>query len=209
MAIVRIHTAMLFRVLVAGEFPLYAFLLSLTSLHMYRGCHNRLQFAAMAHLDSMREVRAMIIASLPCPPLPIMCTKPTDCDDETSDGNYYRCKSHDLLAHLMNLHASNDNEDAVRMDKQNRVVAELIAKMDAYVSLGRTPTADEAYEHFCDFFRAYLATYMGPKCVEVPDVRCYPLDSVLDTDSVTVSARDHCKVKDLATQAIFELSPML
>lgn len=59
-----------------------------------------------AHGDSTREIRAMALATLPCPPLPILTTK--ECEDESStsessSSSYHLGNSHDLIGHFMNI----------------------------------------------------------------------------------------------------------
>lgn len=66
----------------------------------------------MAHPDGAREIRAICMAALPCPPLPIMATledgdggeSNTTCGDAV--GN-----SHDFISHLMNVRAAAEQQD--------------------------------------------------------------------------------------------------
>lgn len=74
--------------------------------------------AVSAVNDGNREIRSMILAALPCPPLPIMVTSmgnDGDTASESSSGN-----SHDLISHLMNVRAACDQElvNSSRLDAQ-------------------------------------------------------------------------------------------
>lgn len=57
--------------------------------------------------DSTREIRAMTLLALPCPPLPIITTK--ECEGEsstTSSSGYHVGNSHDLIGHFMNIRSA-------------------------------------------------------------------------------------------------------
>lgn len=56
--------------------------------------------------DSTREIRAMSLAALPCPPLPIMTTKEYEGESNSSSSGYHIGNSHDLIGHFMNIRSA-------------------------------------------------------------------------------------------------------
>ena len=75
----------------------------------------------------MREIRAMIMSALPCPPMPVMSSREVDgfCEEQF-------CSSHDLLAHLMNVACtvSTQEQNQNRAEIQARLQGELFDKVD-------------------------------------------------------------------------------
>ena len=59
--------------------------------------------------DSTREIRAMSMLALPCPPLPIMASKVELGESNSTSGDVVG-NSHDLIAHLMNIRAVAEQE---------------------------------------------------------------------------------------------------
>lgn len=63
-----------------------------------------------AHPDGNREIRAICMAALPCPPLPIMASLEEEGGSNTSCGEAVG-NSHDFISHLMNVRAAADQQD--------------------------------------------------------------------------------------------------
>jgi hypothetical protein len=61
------------------------------------------------HPDGNREIRAMCMATLPCPPIPIMASQ-EDGDESNRTCGEAVANSHDLVAHLMNVRAAAGQE---------------------------------------------------------------------------------------------------
>lgn len=156
--------------------------------------------------DSMSEIRAMVLLSQPCPPLPIMCTKELGGGSGMTDGEYHRGNSHDLLANMMNVRTvqSDDEHNKRRLEVQLRSHASLMAKMDAWAdndNSGKTvvPPDETIYEFYCAYFREYLQSYVdnGTDTQKESDVRVYGIDTVRgDNDPVLVAARDFAKAQN-------------
>ena len=107
-----------------------------------------------------------------------------------------------MLAHAMNVGAVSNNEkaNADRMSKQQQAYQELMQSFDAFRDKGETPTSVQSYELFCHFFRKYMQSYMDGGSAnksQLPDIRMYPLDSVLDSDDITHKTRDFVKGQNL------------
>lgn len=143
--------------------------------------------------DGLREIRAMTIASLPCPPLPIMCGRAGADGDDSYICNF-RGNSHDLLAHAMNLATATGSTalHAGRMARQQQVHRELLEAFDAF-PVDAPPTPQQSYDLFAKFYRDYLSTYTDTS----PDVRVFPLESILDTDAITRQMRSHVSAQNV------------
>jgi hypothetical protein len=51
--------------------------------------------------DSEREIRSMILAAFPCPPLPLLVLKETNSEMLSTDNLDKEINSHDMIAHFM------------------------------------------------------------------------------------------------------------
>lgn len=155
--------------------------------------------------DDTEEIRAMILLSFPCPPLPIQCTKELGGGTGTTDGDYYRMNGHDLLAHMIRVRTaqSDDDHNKRREGAQKMCQLELIARFDDWVEKNRgagIPPDDVIYDFFSSFFRSYIHTYVvnGEMGSGESDVRVYPLDSVCgDSDPILASSRSFTKAQDI------------
>lgn len=160
--------------------------------------------------DHMREVRSMLVVSLPCPPLPMMGTRPVDGDENTTTGDYCFGNSHDLLSHMLQrkMALSNGEDNERRRAEQEAAVLNLVKRLDAEAERRRTvegaeglevvPPAAECYDAFCTFFREYIRSFgVGPVDGGLPDIRMPPVDSVLHSDAVCKNAREWFKAQDI------------
>jgi hypothetical protein len=93
-------------------------------------------------MDTSRELRAMIMASLPCPPLPL-------------EGHEKFINSHDMLAYLMDVAARRDNPVE---NETRRIIQEYLIKN--YVeTVGTCITEDELWRKMTMFTRNYMMSY--------------------------------------------------
>jgi hypothetical protein len=127
--------------------------------------------------DSVREVRAMILLSMPCPPMPMLMSK--EVMDETSfvHTENVPCNSHDLIAHLLNKAAAakccGEKLHPRRRVYQQNATKILHSRFDDW-KLANTdteiPPIDISYGFFAEFTRSVslvIATWM-PTCTTCP-----------------------------------------
>lgn len=103
--------------------------------------------------DGAREIRAMVLSSLPCPPMPLMVSRRLNDEHGTTDHGLSACSSFDLISHFLNLAASakNTGRDLDRKNRQQQCHVALIGAID---SLKTRPTAiDDVWPIFSDFTR--------------------------------------------------------
>jgi hypothetical protein len=151
------------------------------------------------HADAMREVRAMIVAALPCPPLPVMASR--EAQGECSFTEEACCSSHDLIAHLMNIACTHATEaqNRHRARLQVRLHADLFDTVDEWGKRSREssllPPAEWSYTLLCDFTRKYIRCYM-PDPSRQQDIRFLPLCDIDRTHPVHVKALEFQKGQD-------------
>ena len=126
---------------------------------------------------------AMVLVSLPLPPLPVVVVK-------GEGGQEGTCSSHDLHAvmlrtqmHMAHTNAFTDQQLLAHMDTKTRVIEELCRNLKS--TLHEQPHRDErvvkkCYGHLCAAFREYASAY-AHTC---RDLRILPLDDVVRGDPV-------------------------
>lgn len=148
--------------------------------------------------DSSREMRAMILLSLPCPPMPMLMSR--EVRDELSYVEVVNvgCNSHDLIAHLLNKAASaSATATGLHLRRrafQHGVGEKLYERFDQWQIENpgvAMPALDISYGFFAEFTRGYIQSYMGEPTKEV-DIRFLPAHDV-DSGSVL-----HLKCQDFA-----------
>jgi hypothetical protein len=126
---------------------------------------------------------AIVLVSLPLPPLPVVVVKGEDGEEGT-------CSSHDLHAvmlrtqmHMAHTHAFSDAELLAHMETKTRVIEDLCRSLKS--ALQEQPERDErvvqkCYGHVCAAFRQYASAY--PHTCR--DLRILPLGDVVRGDPV-------------------------
>lgn len=131
--------------------------------------------------DSNMELRGMILAALPYPPLPVILRR-VDQDDARL-GESVTQTSHDILSHLLEdasvRHTVSQNR--ARQVAQQEVLRCFLADI---VKDGLQPVP-ELYKTYCDFTRRHVGTYLyGGDASAQPEIRFEPLGSVCKGDPV-------------------------
>ena len=158
--------------------------------------------AQQQHRDGMREIRAMIVAALPCPPMPVMASKEME-----DDAGFYEskcCSSHDLLAHLMNIACTTatEKQNARRAKLQAALQAGLFDAVDAWKEEQKhkgemlLPPVEWSYQVMSEFTRKYVQSYMSDPSKD-QDVRFMPLGDVDRMHAVHVKALEFQKAQDM------------
>jgi len=93
-------------------------------------------------MDSSREIRAMMMASFPCPPLPM-------------DGSGRFMNSHDLLAYLVDVAARRDvkSENESRRKNQEALIREYVQ------NIAKCGSQDHVWQEMTKFTRLYMMSY--------------------------------------------------
>lgn len=159
---------------------------------------------ATSHSDSMREIRAMVVAALPFPPLPVMASR--ELEGEASCTEQACCSSHDLIAHLMNIACTvaTEEQNRRRAEVQAKIHADLFSAIDAWQSQPQDkegdplflPPAEWSYRLMCDFSRRYIQSYM-PDPEKTQDVRFLPLRDIDRAHMVHRKALEFQKAQDV------------
>lgn len=152
------------------------------------------------HPDAMREVRAMTVAALPVPPMPIMVSRELAGENFVSSST---CSSHDLIAHLMNVACTcaTERQNAERALIQARLQAELFDAVDSWRErepdpLLVLPPIAWTYRVLGDFTRKYVQSYM-PDAQREQDLRFVPAHEIDRTHAVHRRAVEFQKAQDL------------
>jgi hypothetical protein len=150
--------------------------------------------------DAMREVRSMIVAALPVPPMPIMVSR------ELADENFAAsstCSSHDLIAHMMNIACTcaTEKQNADRALLQTQLQADLFEAVDSWRAsepdpLLVLPPIAWTYRVLGEFTRRYVQSYL-PDPAKDQDVRFVPVHEVDRTHAVHRRAVEFQKAQDL------------
>lgn len=155
--------------------------------------------------DGNREIRCMVLLTLPCIPLPLIVNK--ELQDEASyvDSNHHTASSHDLISHLMNLHAAVGSQET----NSERAILQAAAHKQLFDSVDQwamdqavidpdtvvdVPPLEKSYELLCAFARAYLGSFM--KRNVTPDIRFMQACDIDFTSKLRESACSFTKAQD-------------
>lgn len=108
-------------------------------------------------VDSLREIRTMVLLSLPYPPLPVY-VRAVDALELSAQGELTETTTHTLLARCLNAEAErNDPErNARRKTRQSEVFQRFIQDMAVR---GFDLEATELFDFYCDYSKQHLLTY--------------------------------------------------
>jgi hypothetical protein len=128
--------------------------------------------------DETQELRAMILAALPYPPLPVTLVRVEDGSAVLGDAVLQT--SHDILSNLLK-HACATN--TVRENRERQAAQQELLRgfLQAIVRDGLQPPP-QLFRTYCEFSQRHIATYIkGAK--SAPEIRYEPLDSVCKGDA--------------------------
>ncbi len=135
--------------------------------------------------DSTQELRAMILAALPYPPLPIMLRR---FEDGNRLGSEVLQTSHDILSNLLTEACvkCTVKENVERQERQRTLLREFLAEL-VKDGLQAPP---QHYQTLCKYTQLHIATYMR-EGAPVPEMRLMPFDHVCKGDYVHVRMCDY------------------
>lgn len=131
------------------------------------------------HPDGNREIRAMIMASLPFPPMPMMASRQMPDESSFVDAEWKCINSHDLIAHLMNVCCCHCKNNDARKNRQIALQEEMFSRIERDADLS---SIDSVYELMGEFTRRYIQLYL-PDPEKQQDVRFIPWRDV-DKDHI-------------------------
>jgi len=147
--------------------------------------------------DHTQEMRAMILAALPLPPLPVVMER---LDEDNRVGDQTVQTSHDVFSNLL-LHAcarNSESENTQRRVAQTRILRSLV---DHLANRGQPQSGLELYGTYCHHTLLHAATYL-PDQVGPPPMRFAPLASVVKGDPTHRRMCDY-----MAAQAVILQEP--
>lgn len=150
--------------------------------------------------DPNREIRTMILLTLPYPPLPVLATR-VDADDHRLQDDEV-ITSHTLIAQgLQDSMARNDH--ATNMERQKRQQTVMQSFLHAMATEGFFCDVERLYLLYCRYTLEHIATYFPPG--HPLDIRFHPLFYATKGDKI------HAKMAEyMAGQSLFfeDLSPI-
>lgn len=116
-------------------------------------------------VDSAREIRTMVLLSLPYPPLPVY-VQSTDPLELSAAGERTETTSHTLLARCLN--AAAERGDEARNSRRKKHQSEVFQKfLFAMADTGFAMEAPELFGLYCEFTRRHLQTYFEGETLSV------------------------------------------
>lgn len=144
----------------------------------------------MTHPDGCREIRAMVLASLPVPPMPTMGTKQVPSEEEVLHETCF--SSYDLIAQMLNVAAKyGRGAQESRMLTQWRAQGNLLDGIDALRE--EQLVACNVWPLFCAYKRLYVSGFIQD---QNPDLRFHAWDRVDKHSAIWLEALDHAKGHD-------------
>jgi hypothetical protein len=150
--------------------------------------------------DAMQEVRAMVLLSMPCPPMAMYMSR--ELQDEVSYVQEAVGNSHDLIAHLLNKAAAAQACKGLATNRRcsQQTASDLLnSRFDTWQSdnpsVESTPTAT-AYQFFAEFCRSYIQSFMADPKREL-DIRFRPVEEVSKESVVHKRAVDFSKAQNI------------
>jgi len=133
----------------------------------------------MADEDPLREMRTMILLSLPFPPIPVQAAK-TDQGVIQSDDAVI--STHDILAICLNSAAARGDQvkNYERRVKQREVLQHFL---HALATKGFTCPDEELYHLYCEYSLLHITTYFL-EAERPPEIRFMPLSYISKADPI-------------------------
>jgi hypothetical protein len=148
--------------------------------------HIELPEGAELRQDQNREIRAMLLAVHPCPPLPQIALGELKFEERVFS-------SHDFLATAIDrmLIKKDTQFNRSRRSAQHQLIMSHFDELEAIGSEGLD--ANRLYECFTGFSRKYAAVFFNEAEQKRIDIRYKPLDHVCRNDPVHLSACSHLR----------------
>lgn len=148
--------------------------------------------------DPNAEIRAMVLLTLPYPPLPIYATR-VELDDHRLQGDAL-ITSHTLIARALN-EAVMRNDPRENDERKARQLQNFQVFLHTMATEGFFCDPERLYLIYCRFTLEHIATYFPPK--HPVDVRFEPLASIVRGDRAHVRLAEY-----MASQSIYLQDPI-
>ena len=134
----------------------------------------------MSRDDPNRELRAMVLVSLPYPPLPVLAARVELDDGRLHEDASTALTSHTLIAHGLDeaMARNRPEENADRKERQMDVFRRFLHAMATEGFFMQSP--EPLYQLYCRFTLEHIATYFPPG--HPVDIRFQPLASITRGD---------------------------
>jgi hypothetical protein len=128
--------------------------------------------------DSTQEMRAMILAALPYPPLPVLLRR---LEDGNALGGEVLQTSHDIISTLL----ADACAKATVSDNEARRECQMETLRGLLSALGQDglQAPPDLYSTYCDFTARHIASYLGGGADALPEIRFLPLEHVCKGDA--------------------------
>lgn len=129
--------------------------------------------------DPLREMRTMILLSLPFPPIPVQVSKVEDGIIQQTDSVI---TTHDILAVCLNSAAARGDQihNHERRTRQRQVLQRFLHAM---ATQGFTGTIEDLYHLYCEYSLLHVSTYF-PDSSRPPEVIFMPFSYTSKNDPV-------------------------
>lgn len=157
------------------------------------------------HPDGNREIRSMILAALPMPPMPILACKEIAGEQSFVESELTAVSSHDLIAHLINVSCTvvvaekNEQRQQIQWKLQENLFSQLDewqAQHDPGGKKQLLPPPEFGYALLSECTRMYIQSYM-PDPTKAQDVRFLPAEDVDRGHAVWKRAMEFQKAQDV------------
>ena len=165
-------------------------------------------------VDSVREIRAMILVALHLPPLPLVVSKVDP--DSMQSSECVVTTSHSIIAECLNA-AAMQNDKRANAVRQKRQQANFRRFLHALAERGFEFGAKDLYELYCTFTRDHVNTFF-PENARTEGLRFMPYDYMtkgdgahkrlcewVEAQSILFEDPDPVKSEDLAGTELSEL----
>ena len=142
-------------------------------------------------MDSNREIRAMILAAIPYPPLPVEAKRFDEDGNKLGDSTIIT--SHDILSNLLEQASVRDTADTHKSRKARQMDV-LRSFMNALVKDGMLKP-DALYKVYCEHTHSHISTYYPTG--HQPELKFFPLEHVSKGDTVHMRMCDWMAAQSL------------
>ena len=160
---------------------------------------------ASFHPDGNREIRSMILAALPMPPMPVLACKELPGEQSFVDTELKAISSHDLIAHMMNVSCTvvSESKNEERKKLQWALQDQLFKQLDEWQASNDPggekqllPPPEFGYMLLGEYTRMYIQSYM-PDPTKAQDIRFLPASEVDRGHIVWKKALEFQKAQDV------------
>jgi hypothetical protein len=160
--------------------------------------------------DTTREIRSIILLTMPCPPMPMLMSREVAGEVSYVEYDCVACNSHDLIAHLLTKVAS-DHMCSVAVHKRRKEYQKtasdaLNKRFDDWRLENPAmacPPLEMCHSFFAEFTRAYIQSFMVDP-TKILDIRITPATDVDKHSMLHTKTLDFAKAQNIMFGALPE-----